>query len=170
MHARIPQPCQYASILRVHTAHSGEGENVAQFSRRGVVAGALGAAGVAALGITAGVALRPAPGQGGVSTLAAPTIEPLARSIFAPYVGHPFTAESEAGRYELLLARIEDLAELRRPEDEQRFSLLFTAHGEEPPAGIYSLSSQGAKPATLFISPVGAEGQRYLESIVDQSA
>ncbi|WP_403022399.1 DUF6916 family protein [Salinibacterium sp. GXW1014] len=138
---------------------------MAQLTRRAVVASAVGVAGMAALGVAAATSPWTVP----LGTPAAtPTLVKLARSRFAPHLGLAFTARSGDSLHTLVLERIDDLPGAGS-SDEQRFNLIFTETGKAVTDGIYQVSRDGAEPATLFLSAIGAERERRLQGLVDQS-
>ncbi|MCW4385526.1 hypothetical protein OH146_07040 [Salinibacterium sp. SYSU T00001] len=137
-----------------------------QLTRRAVVASAIGVTGMAALGVataTSPWARTP------VAPAAAPAIVKLARSRFAPHLGLAFTARAGDSRHALVLDRIDDLPGAGSGGEEQRFNLIFAETDEALTDGIYEVSRDGAEPATLFLSVIGAEGERRLQGLVDQS-
>lgn len=135
-------------------------------TRRAVVGSALGVAGIAALGVTAASAPWSRPSA---TTAAGPTIVTLSRSRFAPHVGLPFTATIGDTSHALVLSRIDDLPPQHGTDDEQRFNLIFSEQGEALPDGIYEVAREGSAPADLFLSAIGADGDRQLQGLVDQS-
>lgn len=135
-------------------------------SRRAVIAGGLGAAGIAALGFVAATS----PGAPAQISSRATSGANLLRSRFAPFVGATFTAQSTAGSFPLVLESVEDLAPARTREDEDRFNLLFSASGSEPPQGIYTVRHPDTPEAWLFMSPIGQEGTaRRFQALIDRS-
>lgn len=138
-----------------------------QVSRRTAVA-----LGVGTLGLTAAtLAANPAPVGASLSALAAsfgpPTIP--ARSIFAGSVGKVFTAASSTGSFRVTLASITDLAPVVKPDDEDRFNLLFESTDPRFESGIYRISRAGVPMTELFVSPVNAEAKaRTLQALVNR--
>ena len=136
-------------------------------SRRTMILTGVGVAGVAAVGVTAGVSLWPK--ESTIEADAAAGID-LVRSRFAPLVGTEFTASATVGVFSLVLDGVEEVYPVRAPEDEHRFNLLFAANGGEPPAGIYTLSHPETSESVLFLSAIGPEGsERRLQALVDRS-
>lgn len=135
-------------------------------SRRAIIAGGLGAAGIAVLGIAAATSMGP----GAQELSAAKTGIDLVRSRFSPFVGETFTAHSGAVSFPLVLEAVEDLAPVQSPAEERRFNLLFSASGSEPPQGIYTVRNPNTPDAWLFMSPIGQDGPaRRIQALIDRS-
>src|SRR5690554_5940010 len=136
-------------------------------SRRTMILTGVGVAGVAAVGVTAGVSLWPKDST--IEADAAAGID-LVRSCFAPLVGTEFIASATVGVFSLVLDGVEEVYPVRAPEDEHRFNLLFAANRGEPPAGICSLSDPETSESVLFLSAIGPGGsERRLQALVGRS-
>jgi hypothetical protein len=136
-------------------------------SRRKVLIAGIGTAGLAAIGVSVGVSLSPREATPSIDASAG--ID-LVRSRFSPLVGSEFTATTATGTFRLVLESVDELQPVHTPEDEDRFNLLFTACGDAPTSGIYTLRHPQTSDSELFLSAVGAEGQaRRLQALVDRS-
>lgn len=137
-----------------------------QLTRRSVIIGGAGIAGLAVAGVTVADLVSPA----SPSATIASTNKDLVRSRYSPLVGESFTATADDTTFGLRLDSVSDLEPIGIDADERRFGLLFSAEAEEPPGGIYTIAHPGGTESVLFISPVGAEGaDRRLQAIVDRS-
>ena len=87
---------------------------------------------------------------------AAPPGTPWARSRFAPFQGATFQMTGGEEDVDVVLAEVGDLRPVRRPGDEKRFSLMFTAaRGHAPADGIRKFRNKDFGEIDLFVSPVG---------------
>jgi hypothetical protein len=142
---------------------------VPDVSRRTAVALGLGTLGLTAITIAA----NPTRVGASLTALAASFSPPAipARSIFAASVGQVFTAVSPAGSFQVTLASITDLAPVVKPDDEDRFNLIFESTDARFESGIYRLSRSGVPMTELFVSPVNAEAKtRTLQALVNRQA
>src|SRR5690606_6342027 len=143
------------------------GDAMPTLSRRKVLIAGIGTAGLAAVGVAAGISLSPRD--------AAPSVDAsvgidLVRSRFSPLVGSEFTATADTGTFRLVLESVDELQPVLTPDDEHRFNLLFTPSGVEPPSGIYTLRHPQTADSELFLSAVGQTGPtRRLQALVDRS-
>lgn len=92
------------------------------------------------------------------------------RSHYAHSVGQRFTAITAGAAHTLTLATVADLRPVAKPDDENRFALIFTAEHGVPAQGLYTLRGPRAPDAQLFIAPVGPAGDRTVEAVVNRVA
>jgi hypothetical protein len=131
---------------------------MAEVSRRTLLRAGAGA-GVLAL-LPAGLAV---PAQ-------AATVPKLTRSLFAPAVGATFRVTGNGVSADAVLAEVTDLVPVLRPNDQDRFGLIFRpARGVVVPQGIYTFRQALAGTSTLFVAPVdrGLKGL-CLQAIVNR--
>jgi hypothetical protein len=136
------------------------------FSRRGALGVGLGVAGLSVAAIAS------------TSAFAAPTIRSasakpaarITRSQFTDAIGATFAAASASGTHSVVLAALGELSPAMPGQDENRFSLSFTA-----PAGaaedVYTLTSEGIAASVLLLQSITAEdGSTLLRAVVNSPA
>ena len=147
-------------------------------TRRTLIIGAVGAAGAA--GVAAGVPVAAAAhgtpsdtakhsdGQPKIGASAADAA--VVRSDYTHLVGERFTATAAGTAHSLVLTGVSDLQPIATPDDENRFSLIFSVEHSVPAQDTYALRGAGAPDALLFIAPVGPASGRTVEAVVNRIA
>ena len=134
---------------------------MAVISRRAVLAGGAGAAGVAALGLASAAVAAPDPLFRAVGPGPA---ESLTRSRFTPLIGQNFAADNGLAA---VLVGIDDL-QGAPAGDELRFNLVFESTGHLAD-GIHTLRHPDTDDAVLFLSAFGDQGAR-MQAVVNRLA
>lgn len=93
-----------------------------------------------------------------------------ARSRFTAFRGATFRMTGAGDDVRVVLAEISDLRPAVRPDDEDRFSLMFVAPGSHSAAdGIRKFSRPGFGEINLFVSPVGRSAKvRHYQAIINR--
>jgi hypothetical protein len=94
----------------------------------------------------------------------------LTRSQFTPHVNSTFTAKQKGQSTRLVLTEVNDLRSAQAPNEEHRFSLVFTApNGAAIDPGLYEFTQPKLGTVALFVTPVdlGRQGRRY-EAVVNR--
>jgi hypothetical protein len=94
----------------------------------------------------------------------------LTRSQFAPHLKSTFQAMEGPNATPLVLSEVNDLRSAKRPGEERRFSLIFTAPGGDVrPQGTYRFVHPAMGTLALFVTPVdrGAKARSY-EAVVNR--
>lgn len=136
------------------------------FSRRGALGVGLGVAGLSVAAIAS------------TSAFAAPTTRSapakpaarITRSQFSDAVGATFAAASASGSHSVVLAALGDLTPAMPGQDENRFSLSFTAPAEAV-EDVYTLTSEGVASSVLLLQSITADdGSTLLRAVVNSPA
>lgn len=93
-----------------------------------------------------------------------------ARSRFTPHRGATFRMTGAGADVKVVLTEISDLRPTVRPDDENRFSLMFVAPmGHSAADGIRKFSRAGFGDIDLFVSPVGRSAKaRHYQAIINR--
>jgi hypothetical protein len=101
---------------------------------------------------------------GALSRIAGTTSAPLQRSLFTPLIGQTFTMSARRDAISVVLSEVADLKPATTANDEDRFTLVFTAPRRQArPQGTYQLQHPNLGSVALFVVPVdrGASARRY---------
>jgi hypothetical protein len=95
----------------------------------------------------------------------------LVRSHFKPIVGAKLKMTGGGNDVDVVLSEITDLVPRLRPDDPNRFALVFTApRDHRPTSGIRTLQHDAFGQVALFVSPVdrGVKAHHY-EAVINRS-